>query len=493
MKIKKQCLHMILLFTVILFIISCTGLPHSNFTYQDEQTGVAVSFIFEESIFPGDWYEEPISAYGESLLVEEEERSQEIIKNILKKYPLHFIRENLKQIYCFRNIRLYGYDYCPICSYNGIVYLVNDGEKKGCSENYIEWAFHHELNHILVHNYNNDENSKIKDIIEKWETSNPDSFSYGTGGFDARDIQATYYGDTNSYTGGCITTYGMCSLDDDIAEYAAALFTGRNALWDLPERFPHMEQKLNLIIEFYNTLDPIFTKEYFLEFSNNEPVETIICGSVEEEMFPLAWREKPINARAEELPEEDADPCFEIIAKALHKYPEYFIKDNISKIYIVKSLFFYNNESDKSHSGVNIYLKYNTESGVNNFITLERNFHLEFSRLLQYKYKYLINEQRIDEWESINPEGFSYEEENEELESASIYDLYTAGFLHKSALSSIYIDFNSYVGYLFMCPDVFMELAKKYPRILKKIDIVIEGYSLIDPVFTKDYFSGFLY
>lgn len=486
---KNKFLNILSLFTAILFIISCSNLHHSKLTYEDEQTGVAVSFVFKDTIFPEDWYQKPISAYGESLLVEEEERTQGIIKEILNKYPVDFIKENLKQIYCFRNIRLYGYDYCPICSYHGIVYLVNDGEKKGCSADYIEWAFHHELNHILVHNYNNDANSEIKSIIEKWETGNPDSFSYGTGRLSsARNNKAGNYGDTNSYTGGCITTYGMLSFDDDIAEYAAALFTGRNALWDLPERFPHIKQKLNLLIEFYNTLDPAFTKEYFLSFSNNEPVENSICFSVEEQMFPLSWRENPTDAGAEELPESERGSCYKIIARALRKYPQYLIKDNISKIYIVKSLCIRNKEPDKSNADGNIYLKYDPGSGKDTLITLEKNFHSEFSLLLRYKYNYLINEQRIDEWKSINPEGFTYKDENKKLMSGSIYDLYTAGFLNKSAASSIYIDFNSYVEYLFICPYELMELAKKYPGILQKVNMTIYGYSLIDPVFTKDYF-----
>jgi len=41
------------------------------------------------------------------------------------------------------------------------------------------------------------------------------------------------------------------------------MFSGDKTLWDNIDNNPSLNEKLDLVIKFYNSLDPMFTKEYF--------------------------------------------------------------------------------------------------------------------------------------------------------------------------------------------------------------------------------------
>lgn len=94
-----------------------------------------------------------------------------------------------------------------------------------------------------------------------------------------------------------------------------------------------------------------------------------------------------------------------------------------------------------------------------------------------------------DEWNKINPIGSEYSKVdffnfNEELPREN-------GFLINYSMSERENDFNIIAQHLFEGEPKFLDsefwpIAEEYPKIKQKVDIVIDFYQKIDPVFTEE-------
>lgn len=224
---------------------------------KDERTGVKIIFTAEGKIFPYSWYSKEINAKGISLDSSEYERSEKIIKAVLKKYPVNLITVNLKNVYVLTSVIFYEQSFGGTNSTSN-VYLSNKGIDKGYTDLYIEQLFHAELSSVLLREYKQSFNEF------EWVKINPTNFNYGNGGVDAlkkhKDSES-FNKELNNL--GFINEYSTSSIENDFNAFAKNLFSPRNGFVNLVETYDKIKKKRMLIIDFYNKLDASLTEEYF--------------------------------------------------------------------------------------------------------------------------------------------------------------------------------------------------------------------------------------
>jgi len=118
----------------------------------------------------------------------------------------------------------------------------------------IHGAFHHELAHVLHQTYG----ERLSE--RQWHALNPAGFRYGShaAGSSRRE---------DNFAASFVSAYAMTNVREDFAETADALFgkgyeTTFNAVRDEP-----LKMKAGMLMDFYRSIDPVFTEEYFRNLS----------------------------------------------------------------------------------------------------------------------------------------------------------------------------------------------------------------------------------
>lgn len=236
----------------------------------------------------------------------------------------------------------------------------------------------------------------------------------------------------------------------------------------------------------------------FTAIAQSNRADTIITGitvsfKYSNSIFPESWRVAPISVTAEKITSSEIQRSKAIIVKALTRYPLAAVAADLKSVYILKSITFY----DVGHGGTNftdaIYLANNeTEQGYSD-LYLEQTFHHEYSSILYRNPPSFIDE---DDWKKANIAGFDYNDPEDGVgairNNKSSQDLDTAlcknGFLTQYSLSGIENDINTFAQNIFSPSPGFWEIAGQYPRISKKVKLLIAFYNKIHPSFTEDYF-----
>jgi hypothetical protein len=228
------------------------------------------------------------------------------------------------------------------------------------------------------------------------------------------------------------------------------------------------------------------------------PADTSINGIKVEftytpSIFPTSWKVAPINARAENMPRYEIVRAREVITDALNKYPLPVLKQELSGVYFVRSMRFY----DVAYGGTNsenaIYI---SNDGVKMGYTasyIEQTFHHEFSSILLRNHPTFLD---TVEWKKANIPEFDYNDpENgvgsirKNQSSQELDTLLTQqGFLTQYSLSSIENDINTFAQNLFCPSPDFWPIVENYPRVKKKVKLLIAFYNQINPIFKEEYF-----
>lgn len=197
----------------------------------------------------------------------------------------------------------------------------------------------------------------------------------------------------------------------------------------------------------------------------------------DEENEPLA---KPVTDK------DKIDRSIRVLKKGMDKYPEYFFTDKNKEIIAIYVLSHMSVVGSASTYYRKIYLTVCSDDEAENF---EQTFHHEYAHLLQE-----LNYDNFPEkeWDKINPEGFKYGKENAAWGGYDEESNRNNGFLRGYAKFGKNEDFAVLVESLFKNPsnsdDNLWMLKEKYKRIGQKVNIVIDFYHKLDPVFTEEYF-----
>ncbi|HEV7780302.1 MAG TPA: hypothetical protein VGO58_03500 [Chitinophagaceae bacterium] len=233
-------------------------------------------------------------------------------------------------------------------------------------------------------------------------------------------------------------------------------------------------------------------------FSNPDTNDTTIRGvrigfSYSNTIFPTSWQGSPISAYGQPIAETEIGRSKAIMIKALGKYPVTALSKDLKAVYFLKSMKFYDVGYGGTNSNDALYLTNNGSAQGYTDLYLEQTFHHEYSSILYRNHSTWFNEAG---WTNANITGFDYNDPENGVgairNNESSQDLDTAlcrkGFLTQYSLSGLENDINTFAQNIFSPSPGFWQLADQYPRINRKIKLLVEFYHRIDPLFTEDYF-----
>ena len=209
--------------------------------------------------------------------------------------------------------------------------------------------------------------------------------------------------------------------------------------------------------------------------------------------FPEEWNQQNMPAYGESLDSSEYKRTTEVLNKALAKYPDSLIQQNLKAIYVLKSMTIFNQVFGGTNHEDKVYL---TNDGMAKGYTdeyIEQTFHHEFSSVLYRK-----NSARFDhkEWQHIVLENGKYGQGGLHAlstnQSSTKFDttLCQIGFLYEFAVSDLENDFNAVAENLFLSREAFWNIVDHYPAIKAKTALAILFYQKLNPVFTETYFRS---
>ena len=230
-------------------------MPGDTSSVKISYRGVDIITYNQANMYPGNWYEDPVSAYSLPLDINNESRALSIVKAALDKYPQELLNSNLKKVYLLSALEFYGLPYGGTY-YDNKVYLCIKDASSGYDSKYIEKSFHHEFSSILLKNYSIDE--------LKWKSANQSGFSYGEGGKEALNSGSTGLNFDAKYNKmGFLNQYSTASFEEDFNEICGNLFLSSTQFWDITANYPGVMKKVQMAIDFYSGINPVLTEEYF--------------------------------------------------------------------------------------------------------------------------------------------------------------------------------------------------------------------------------------
>ena len=218
-----------------------------------------------------------------------------------------------------------------------------------------------------------------------------------------------------------------------------------------------------------------------------------ISTSNDKKIFPKEWLLSSINAKAQSLDEGEFQRCRKIILSGLEKYPSELVLKNLKSVYLLRYLEYFGIEAGGTNSLSSVYLiSKGKAKGFTDF-WVEKTFHAEFSSILLRNYTTLFDEEK---WKEINGLKVHYGRGGVEaigekkMDKTFDFVLNEIGFLHEYGKSSLENDFNAFVEQLFMGNKNFWQRVNTYPKLNKKLEMVIGFYQHIHPSFTIEYFRS---
>lgn len=237
--------------------------------YLEEIAGVQVHYQTEPDMFPEHWNKPPATTEAESLMESEIERTSGILRKALDKYPDGFLERHLERIYALHALYFDGAEVGGSnSSTRKSVYITNNGRYK-YPEQYIEETFHHELSSILWKKF-----GKKKFDIHAWRQINPPGFDYSdkyTGGLNtAKEGKSSLKRDVGLLQQGFLNEYAQSNIENDFNEFLAKMFLNDGTFWQDIESYERLKAKVDLVMDFYHSIDPRFTLEYFKKVSTQQ-------------------------------------------------------------------------------------------------------------------------------------------------------------------------------------------------------------------------------
>ncbi len=260
-------LSFIFLLAVLLSLVSAFA--------QESSHPVTIDFPANSQFLPRSWVKAPIEAKITPLDRALHNQAKSFITKGLNKYPAPITAKYLKGVSIVGSLSFYGVSY-------GGTYMVNSKKiilvyRKTFDPRGFEQRLHHEFSSILL--------KMNEDSFEnpRWIASNPPTFVYRAAGIieqqngqrpEATKVLAAEQQKTGG-TGssllrlnpkfmveGFLTPYNRVSVEQDVNETAAHLFTNPE-IWNFCRSYPRLDQKVDVLIDFYRRLDPKMDRLYF--------------------------------------------------------------------------------------------------------------------------------------------------------------------------------------------------------------------------------------
>jgi hypothetical protein len=243
---------------------------------------------------------------------------------------------------------------------------------------------------------------------------------------------------------------------------------------------------------FFSLFSDVFGQDIYFDERSGVEVYFPAKGNI----FPHQWLYKNINAEIQPVSSGEQSRAEDILSRAFSKYPADLLRENLDRVYVIKSMKFYGLPYGGTNYNHSIYL---TDDSDNPYFTdkyIEQVFHHEFSSILIRYFDTYFDRAK---WLSQNPSSFHYGKGGAEAimkGQASMEldpELIEQGFLSKYSTASIEEDINVFAQNLFTGGREFWRLVDLNDNIREKTRILISFYHQVDPVFTESYFRSFYY
>ncbi len=234
-----------------------------------------VAFPEDRGFLPKSWLEDPIDARIDPLAPGLRLAALGILEAALAKYPKELLDRSLGGVSVVGSLRFYDIAY-------GGTYLGNSRRivlvyRETFDARGFEQRFHHEFSSILLKQH-----EALFDQ-RRWTSANEPGFSYRAAGvveeqFGDRSEATRVLADEQQKTGGTgssllhldpklmhagfLTAYNQVSIEQDLNETAAHLFTNPD-LWRLCQAHPRIDQKVDVLIDFYQRIDARMDRLHF--------------------------------------------------------------------------------------------------------------------------------------------------------------------------------------------------------------------------------------
>jgi len=234
-----------------------------------------IHFPVDNSFLPHSWISDPIGDEVEPLKAEYHQSAETIIRKALSKYPDEILKQFLEGVSIVGSLRFYDVGY-------GGTYMANARQivlvyRLTFDPRGFEQRFHHEFSSILL--------KKNEELFDgnRWFAANGCEFSYRAPGIveeqtgdrsEATRVLAAEQKKTGGSGSsllrldaelmeeGFLTPYNSISVEQDLNEMAAHLFTNPD-LCTFCERYPRIDHKVDVLIDFYRKLSPAMARLYF--------------------------------------------------------------------------------------------------------------------------------------------------------------------------------------------------------------------------------------
>jgi hypothetical protein len=240
-------------FFILFFSISVLAKPDT--TIQNIQ----IYFTIKPENIPKNWVN-AINA-GNSRLVSLSDHKKSPVLGVLNEfihiYPIQLTQTNLKSIYILDTIisndQMVGGKANHL--HEHIICMYRDSTPEYTRKKLLN-TLHHEFSHIIQNKYYKDFPFKV------WHKHTKKK--YGRGGDTAiKKGKTSKVFDEALCSKGFLYEYALASNREDFASFAENLFLNNQEFWTLVDKYPLIKAKKDLTIQFYHSLDPIFTEEYF--------------------------------------------------------------------------------------------------------------------------------------------------------------------------------------------------------------------------------------
>ncbi len=254
------------------------------------QDGVGEDFITfpeDREFLPKSWIASPIDASIEPLKIELRDHAEKILSEAFRKYPTKLKEKYLSGVSIVESLRFYDVGY-------GGTYLTNSRRivlvyRESFEDRGFEQRFHHEFSSLLLK-----QNESLFDV-KRWKAANLPGFAYRAGGVveeqsgdrsEATKVLAAEQKKTGGSGStllrleptlmkeGFLTAYNQVSVEQDLNETAAHLFTNPD-LWDFCKSYPRVDQKVDVLIDFYNKLDDSMDRLFFRNLTES-PISSMV-------------------------------------------------------------------------------------------------------------------------------------------------------------------------------------------------------------------------
>ena len=243
-----------------------------------------ISFPEDRTFLPKSWIASPINADIEPLKEDCQVTVAAILNRAVAKYPSKLIERSLNGISVVGSLRFYdvGYGGTYMANSKRIVLVYRDTfDPRG-----FEQRLHHEFSSLLL------KQNESSFESNRWTTANDPHFTYRAGGVveeqngDRAEATKVLEAEQKKTGGsgssllqidpilmekGFLTPYNQVSIEHDLNETAAHLFTNPE-LWNLCSRYPRLDQKVDTLIDFYRTLDPAMDRLFFRRLTEEKSV-----------------------------------------------------------------------------------------------------------------------------------------------------------------------------------------------------------------------------